>query len=109
EQHSDTFLDRILTPAERTYVQQFHRDIVPRVAGRFAAKEAIVKVLGTGLRGKLAWHDMEILNDANGKPVVTLRDGCRELADRLGIATVLVSITHTENYAAATAIGIGGA
>jgi holo-[acyl-carrier protein] synthase len=109
EQHGDAFLERLLTPDERAYVQQFHRDIVPRVAGRFAAKEAIVKVLGTGLRGKLAWRDMEILNDANGKPVVTLHDGCREVADRLGIATVLISITHTENYAAATAIGIGAA
>ena len=76
------------------------------MAGRFAAKEAILKVLGTGWRGKIAWRDMEILNDKAGQPGVTLTGECKRVADGLGITRILVSITHTEHYAAATAIGI---
>jgi holo-[acyl-carrier protein] synthase len=104
--HGDRFAERVLTPAERAYVQTYASDIVPRVAGRFAAKEAILKVLGTGWRGQIAWCDMEILNDSAGRPSVTLTGECRRVADQLGITCILISITHTENYASATAIGI---
>ena len=106
ERHGDRFTRRLLTDDELAYVRR-HRDPVPRLAGRFAAKEAVLKVLGTGWRGKIAWRDMEILNDEHGRPHVTLTGECRRIADDLGITRVLVSITHTENYAAATAIGVG--
>jgi holo-[acyl-carrier protein] synthase len=105
QRHGDRFTERVLTKAELAYVRR-HRDPVPRIAGRFAAKEAIVKALGTGFRGKITWRDMEILNDALGQPTVTLTGECEHVAAELGITRILVSITHTENYAAATAIAI---
>lgn len=107
QRHGDRFAERVLTPAEIAYVQRYVSDVVARMAGRFAAKEAILKVLGTGWRGKIAWRDMEILNDENGQPHVTLTGECRRIAGQLGIRDVLVSITHTRNHAAATAIGVG--
>ncbi|MHC4444234.1 MAG: holo-ACP synthase [Planctomycetota bacterium] len=104
--HGDRLTDRLLTEAELAYVRR-HKDIIPRLAGRFAAKEAILKVLGTGWRGKIAWRDMEILNEENGRPHVKLTGECQRVADELGITDIFISITHTENYAAAHAIGIG--
>ena len=106
QRHGDRLTDRLLTPAELEYVRR-HRDRVPHLAGRFAAKEAILKVLGTGWRGKVAWRDMEITNDGSGRPQVTLTGECERIARTLGITDILVSITHTENYAAASATGIG--
>jgi holo-[acyl-carrier protein] synthase len=107
QRHGDRFSERILTDAELQYVRKFAKEIVPRMAGRFAVKEAILKVLGTGYRGKITWRDMEILNDGNGRPHVTLTGECRRIAEKRGITEITVSITHTENYAAATALGIG--
>lgn len=107
QRHGDRVTDRLLTDAELAYVRRYVGDVVPRLAGRFAAKEAILKVLGTGWRGKIAWRDMEVLNDSAGRPYVTLTDECKCIAESLGITQILITITHTENYAAATAIGIG--
>ena len=105
ELHPDRFMNRILTPLEQAYCRR-HRYPVPRIAGRFAAKEAILKALGTGWRGPIAWTDIEVLNDEAGKPIVALSGACREIADRLGITEVLLSITHTDVFAAASAIGV---
>jgi len=103
--HPEQFLTRILTPAERAYCER-HRHPIPRIAGRFAAKEAILKVLGTGWRGAISWTDMEIRNDEAGRPSVVLSGECARLAKSLGIRSIQISITHTENYAAASAIGL---
>ncbi|NLX23871.1 MAG: holo-ACP synthase [Phycisphaerae bacterium] len=105
ERHADRFLDRLLTPDEVRHVQRY-KNAVPSLAGRFAAKEAILKVLGTGWRGQIAWRDMEILNNANGQPHVTLSGESQRVAAQLGITRILISITHTEHYAAASAIGV---
>ncbi len=105
QRHGERFADRILTDAELAYVKQ-HRDPVARIAGRFAAKEAILKVLGTGWRGNISWRDMEILNNPLGQPIVTLSGECERLARKLDITRVLISITHTREHAAATAIGV---
>ncbi|MCZ6817467.1 MAG: holo-ACP synthase [Planctomycetota bacterium] len=105
KQHPDRFLARILTSREREYCTR-RKDPVPNVAGRFAAKEAILKALGTGWRGSIAWTDMEITNDGLGRPSVVLSGACRELADRLGIEQILISITHTKTNAAASAIAV---
>lgn len=104
-EHPDRFLSRVLTPAERAYCEK-HKHPIPRISGRFAAKEAILKMLGTGWRGQIAWTDIEILNDSAGQPHVTLTGHCRTVADSLGITRVMLSITHTEKNAAASAIGI---
>jgi len=103
--HGERFLQRLLTEAEIAYVHRY-KDPVPSMAGRFAAKEAILKVLGTGWRGQIAWRDMEITNDAHGQPSVTLTGESRRVADRLGITRILISISHTNNYAVASALGV---
>ena len=105
-EHPEQFLGRVLTPAERAYCER-HRDPIPRIAGRFAAKEAILKVLGTGWRGAISWTDMEILNDDAGRPVLRLSGECARVAASLGIDDILLSISHTEHYASASAIGVG--
>jgi holo-[acyl-carrier protein] synthase len=104
-QHPERFLARILTPAERVYCTR-RKDPLPHIAGRFAAKEAVLKVLGTGWRGQIAWTDVEVLNDSAGQPHVSLAGHSLEVARRLGIDRILLSITHTAQYAAASAIGV---
>jgi holo-[acyl-carrier protein] synthase len=105
ERHGERFRQRVLTAAERDTAARYQH-AVPHVAGRFAAKEAVLKVLGTGWRGKIAWTDIEIMNDAAGAPHVTLSGEAAVIAHQRGIAQILLSITHTENYAAASAIGL---
>ena len=107
QRHGDRFAERMLNDIELAYVRKFSKDVVPRMAGRFAAKEAILKVLGTGWRGKISWLDMTIRNDDQGRPIVTLTGECQRSAEQLGIREIQISITHTENYAAASAIGVG--
>ncbi len=104
--HPDRFLARILTVNEQAYCLR-RKNPVPSIAGRFAAKEAVLKVLGTGWRGAIAWTDMEVTNNAAGQPTLALTGACQDIAAGLGIAQILISVTHTEHYAAASAIGIG--
>ncbi len=104
--HGQRFLERVYTPAERAYCFDA-KDPVPRLAGRFAAKEAVLKMLGTGWRGGLEWTDIETLPDPLGRPLVELRGGCARLAQTLGISHVSLSISHAGEYAVASAIGCG--
>ena len=106
EAHRERFLERVLTAAERARIADF-KDPLPYIAGRFAAKEAILKMIGTGWRGGIAWTDMDVLPDRLGSPVVTLSGETARLARELGISRVLLSITHTSDHAAASAIGVG--
>ena len=105
ENHRRRFLDRVLTLAEQQIAKRY-RDPVPFIAGRWAAKEAILKMIGTGWRGKIAWTDMEILPDELGQPHVTLSGETARIAADKGITRMLISITHTEHQAAASAIGL---
>jgi holo-[acyl-carrier protein] synthase len=98
------FLDRVYTPAEQTYC----RGMARRLAGRFAAKEAISKVLGTGIRS-IHWREMEILPDSRGKPTVYLHGRAAETARRLGLGPISVSITHTADLALAFALALSRA
>lgn len=104
--HGDRFVDRIYTPAERAYCLDCKTPAI-RLAGRFAAKEAVLKVLGTGWRGGIRWTDIETLPDPLGKPHLTLHGEPARLAAELGIRDVLISISHTDEHAIASAIGIG--
>lgn len=106
ESHGERFLDRVLTPAEQELTRPL-RNPIPFIAGRWAAKEAILKLIGTGWRGRIAWTDMEILPDELGQPHVTLTGETARIATEKGITSVLLSITHTRNHAAASAIGVG--
>ncbi len=79
---------------------------LPHIAGRFAAKEAVLKAIGTGWRGQIAWTDIEILNNTAGQPHVSLSGHTEKVARGLGITRILLSITHTNKNAAASAIGV---
>jgi holo-[acyl-carrier protein] synthase len=83
------------------------RTVIPNVlAGRVAAKEAVVKALGCGFSGDVTWQDVEILSDGAGAPVVILLGGALQVAQKLGISKILVSITHVQSLAAATALAV---
>lgn len=103
--HGSRFINRVFTPAEQAYAQA-NKDRIEKLAGRFAAKEAILKLMGTGWRGKIAWTDIEITNDSTGQPQVTLTGEVEKLANKLGIKHISVSITHTANFAIASAVAI---
>lgn len=105
QRHPDRFLERVLTPNEREDLSCLKHPL-QRIAGRFAAKEAILKMLGTGWAGRISWQDMEIRNDRAGRPVVSLAGECDRVAADLGIGRVMLSITHTDHYAAASVIGV---
>lgn len=102
--HHDRFLDRVLTATERKRADSLHSPI-PHISGRFAAKEAILKVLGTGWRGGIAWTDIEITNDEWGAPHAKLHGMCSQIACDKGIGRILLSISHTDTVAMASAIG----
>ncbi len=108
EEHGQRFLDRCFTPAEQAYCGRNAKRHIEHLAGRFAAKEAILKVLGTGWRGGIAWTDMEILPEPSGQPRVRLRDECLRIATALGISRWHISISHIETHATASAIGMRG-
>jgi holo-[acyl-carrier protein] synthase len=105
ERHGDRFLDRVFTAAERQYADK-HRNSVEKYAGRFAAKEAILKLIGTGWRGRIAWTDVEVTNNPAGRPEVRLSGEVKEIAEKLGIRQISLSITHTANFAIASAVAL---
>ena len=105
QRHGSRFLDRVFTPTEQDYCQR-RRNRAESLAGRFAAKEAILKALGTGWRAGIAWTDMEVVNDPAGRPHVHLHAGTARCADRLGVSRVLLSISHSDGYAVASAIAV---
>ena len=107
-EHGQRFLDRCFTPAEQAYAARSAKREIEHLAGRFAAKEAILKVLGTGWRGGIAWTDMEILNHDTGQPFVTLTGESARIAADLGITRWMISISHIETHATASAIGLAG-
>ena len=94
---------RVLTPSEAAYCGKYAA-AHERIAGRFAAKEAILKALGTGWSAGLGWSQIEILPDAAGAPLVTLTGAARERLSSLGATRCLVSISHHGEYAVAFAI-----
>lgn len=107
ERHGDVFITRVYTPSEIQYCQS-RKQATQHFAGRWAAKEAILKALGTGWRRGISWRDVEVRNEPGGKPVAALRGGARDVVEELGIAEVLISISHCRMYATAHAIALGG-
>ena len=105
ERHGERFLGRVFTAAERDYASR-HRDSVEKYAGRFAAKEAVLKLVGTGWRGKIAWTDIEVTNNPAGQPEVTLSGEVKEIAERMKVRQITLSITHTANFAIASAVAL---
>ncbi len=103
DRHGSRFLQRVFTPAELEYCLAKRRSI-EHLAGRFAAKEAVLKVLGTGWRKGISWTDVEIHNAPSGRPLVKLTGLCRTIADEQGLGTIVISISHVGSHALASAI-----
>ncbi len=101
--HGQAFLHRIFTAAEIAYCER-HRNRFERYAGRFAAKEAAMKALGTGWARGVRWVDIEVTRRPSGQPTLELHGATREHADRLGVHRASLSITHSGNTALAQVI-----
>ena len=100
KRRQDGFLKRVYTEAE----QALYRDRISELAARFAGKEAVMKALGTGVRG-IGWRDIEILPNKRGKPLVFLHGRAKERAELLGIKEVAISLSHSRDFAVASAVG----
>ncbi len=103
EKFGERFVNRILHPAEIAYCLS-HKSPPPFIAVRFAAKEAISKAFGTGIGAQLGWHDMEVRRKDSGEPYVVLHGAGQRLLEARGGRAVLISLSHTQNYAAAAAV-----
>ena len=107
EQHGELFLMRVFTAREIRYCQERKR-ATEHFAGRWAAKEAILKCLGTGWRRGLSWTDLEIRHDPGGQPKVHLCGAAKDVAQALRITDILLTISHCRAYATAYALAVGG-
>jgi holo-[acyl-carrier protein] synthase len=101
--HGEHFLSRVFTPREQSDADEV-KNRVEKLAGRFAAKEAVMKLIGTGWRGKIAWTDIEVINTTTGQPEVKLSGEVKKIADKLGIGPIALSITHTSQFAIASVV-----
>jgi holo-[acyl-carrier protein] synthase len=101
--HGAPILERLYTPAEVAYCES-HRNKFERYAGRFAAKEAVMKALGTGWRRGVRWRDIEIIRKPSGKPSLALKGAAKRIADGLGVKNISLTITHSGNLALAEVI-----
>jgi holo-[acyl-carrier protein] synthase len=106
ERHGELFINRVYTPVEISYCQA-RKQATQHFAGRWAAKEAVLKALGTGWVRGISWRDVEIRNEPGGKPVVGIRGGAKEVVEQLGITKILVSISHCHTHATAYAVAVG--
>ena len=108
QRRGSKFLERLFTAEERAQ-GSFHRGRrqLEFWAGRFAAKEAVAKALGVGFGKSLSWQEIEILADSRGAPYVLLSGSAAALAREASIGKVLVSITHSKEYAMALAVAVG--
>jgi holo-[acyl-carrier protein] synthase len=102
-EHGDRFLKKVFTASEITYCAQKINGVL-NYAARFAAKEALLKALGTGLRAGMNWKDVEVLNDALGKPYFVFYG---QIAEYLGGRKVLLSLAHTDDNALAFVVIAG--
>ncbi len=99
ERYGRRFLERIFTPDEIAYC----RERAPNLAARFAAKEATMKALGTGVRG-VDWKDIEVVRAESGAPSIKLHGRCKQRAQRLGVQEIAISLSHSRDYAVASVV-----
>ena len=100
ERYGDRFLGRIYTEGELAYC----RGRAPQLAARFAAKEAVMKALGTGTRG-VRWRDIEVVRHPGGPPTVRLHGSALSRAERIGLRHLALSLSHSREYAVASVVG----
>lgn len=103
--HGQRFMDRIFTVKEQSDAGAI-KNSTEKLAGRFAAKEAVLKLIGTGWRGKIAWTDIEVVNNALGQPIVNISGEVKRIADEQGIEQITLSITHTADFAIASVVAL---
>ncbi len=96
DRYGERFLKRVFTPDEIAYC----RGRAPNLAGRFAAKEATMKALGTGVRG-VSWKDIEVIRAESGAPSVKLHGRAKARAERLQVVEISLSISHSREFAVA--------
>ena len=102
ERYGDRFLQRVFTPGEITYCTR-RRNPVPHLAGRFAAKEAAMKALGTGHSRGVLWRDVEVFR-IGGPPQLRLHGAAARIAEQMGVQRALLTITHSDTLAMAQVI-----
>ncbi|HJW98736.1 MAG TPA: holo-ACP synthase [Terriglobales bacterium] len=103
ERFGERFLKRVFTEAERNYCDS-KRNRNERYAARFAAKEAAMKAIGTGLRRGVSWQDFEVGREPGGRPTILIKGKGAEFAAKLGMKRAALSITHTKEQAMAQVI-----
>ena len=106
ERHGELFITRVYTEHEIGYCSS-RTAATQHYAGRWAAKEAVLKALGTGWRRGISWRDIEVRNAPSGAPSIVVRGGAREVFDQMGISRIHISISHARSHAVAYAIAEG--
>ncbi len=104
EEHGDRFLERVFTQEERSHSGSGEGWRIERLAARFAAKEAVLKALGTGWRGGIAWTDVEVVKEPSGRPAVRLHGEAQAVALKLGVVAWHLSLSHAGGFSMASAI-----
>jgi holo-[acyl-carrier protein] synthase len=106
ERHGELFIGRVYTPREIEYCSA-RAAATQHYAGRWAAKEAVLKAMGTGWAKGISWRDIEVRSQPDGQPTIALAGGAREACERLGIARMLITISHCRTHATAYALAVG--
>ena len=105
EKHGEVFLQRVFTQREILYCSS-RKAATQHYAGRWAAKEAVLKVLGTGWAKGIQWTDIEVVNEVSGAPIIKITGKAAEIARERGIRDVIITISHCRAYATAFATGV---
>lgn len=98
------FGERVFTEAEKSYCESRGKGAYQSFAGRYAAKEALMKAIRTGWRGEISWNDIEVTNDEFGAPSIAVTGETEKILEKLGANRIHLSISHTEDHAVAQVI-----
>lgn len=105
EKYGVTFVNRIYSPYEIEYCEKKGQVKYQHYAVRFASKEAVAKMFGTGFDGSFEWKDIEVLNDDSGKPQIKLYNGAKRIFEKEKLEKIDISLSHCKEYAVAMVIG----
>jgi holo-[acyl-carrier protein] synthase len=105
ERHGELFLRRVYTENEVQYCSS-RKEATQHYAGRWAAKEAVLKAMGTGWSRGISWRDIEVRNDEGGRPSIALGGAAREVCEELGITAMMISISHCRSHATAYSLAV---
>lgn len=105
DKHGELFLTRVYTQQEIVYCSA-RKSAIQHYSGRWAAKEAVLKSIGTGWSRGIHWTDIEVVNAVGGKPSIIIGGAARQICEQRGIGEVMISISHCRNYAVAYATAL---